>query len=82
LTTTKLSLNLWLPLTGVKPWSGPLLNLLFDLATAFLLWRLALQALNDRFESAVVTFVWAVSPAVLETAAHARGHSKPSECRL
>jgi hypothetical protein len=75
-------LNLWLPLTGVKPWSGPLLNLLIDLATAFLLWRLALQALNDRFESAVVTFVWAVSPAVLETAAQARQYTLFGLCGL
>jgi hypothetical protein len=75
-------LNLWLPLTGVNPWSGPLLNLFIDVATAFVLWRLALQVLNDRFESALVTFIWAVSPAVLETAAQARQYSLFGLCTL
>jgi hypothetical protein len=75
-------LNLWLQLTGVKLWSGSLLNLLIDLATAFLLWRLALQVLKDRFESAVVTFIWAVSPAVLETAGQARQYSLFGLCTV
>lgn len=42
-------LHLWALVVGIHAWSGPLLNLLIDLTTALLLYRLARHVFAERF---------------------------------
>jgi len=65
-------LHLWIRIWGVEPWTGPLLNIIFFAVGAPALFGLARYLLKNEKEAILVTLVWTVSPAVLQTAAEAR----------
>ena len=65
-------LHLWIRFLGLTSQTGPILNIIFFLVGAPALFGLARFLLKDEQEAALVTLVWAVSPAVLRTAAEAR----------
>ncbi len=65
-------LHVWVLVFGVTLWSGPLLNLVIDIATGAALFGLARRMLRDPLPAAVVTLTWAVSPAVRFTSSMAR----------
>lgn len=67
-------LHVWLWIFDVHLWSGPLLNLLITLVTIFTLYRFASAMLGNRLQAAAVTFVWAVSPYLLEETLEARAY--------
>ncbi len=65
-------LHVWVEFFGVNVRSGPLLNLLIDLATGAALFGLARRLLHDPLPAALVALTWAVSPAVRLTSSMAR----------
>jgi uncharacterized membrane protein len=67
-------LHLWTRLFAVAVWSGPLLNLLIDVATGFALYWLARGSFAvDR--ALAVVMLWALSPVALRTMTVARPYS-------
>jgi uncharacterized membrane protein len=62
----------WTRLWGVEPSTGPLLNIILFLVGAPALYGLARYLLQNEQEALLVTLIWAVSPAVLQTAGEAR----------
>lgn len=67
---------------GVHAWVGPLLNMLIDVVALFALARLAKLTLNTEVEVALVTFIWAASPAVVAVASEARQYSLFALCTI
>lgn len=65
-------LHAWVGAFGVDTATGPALNLLFFVAAALALFGLARRLLGDERGAALVTFVWAVSPAVVPISGEAR----------
>lgn len=65
-------LHLWSRVFGVHPWTGPLLNIAFALATLSLLFWLAHTNLTNPEEASVVALTWALSPAVISISLEAR----------
>jgi hypothetical protein len=65
-------LHLWVLITGVHLWSGPVLNVLIAGAAAAALYALACAVLRERLAAAVVAALWVTSPAVIEMAVEAR----------
>jgi hypothetical protein len=65
-------LHVWVLLFGVRLWSGPLLNLLIDVATGAALFFLARRPLRDSLAAALVVLAWSVSPPVRLTSSMAR----------
>ncbi|MCB9007110.1 MAG: glycosyltransferase family 39 protein [Ardenticatenaceae bacterium] len=75
-------LHLWVWLFGVHAWTGPTLNMLLQVVGAVALFKLAEAALKDKFEAVVVVFIWAVSPAVLNTVLEARQYTLFGTCAI
>lgn len=65
-------LHVWVLLFGVTFWSGPLLNILVDVATGTALFFLARRLLRDPLAAALVVLWWSVSPPVRLTSSIAR----------
>ena len=68
-------LHIWVLFWGVHPWTGPFLNLFLHLIGGLCLFGLAASVLTNQLEQAVVVFVWALSPAVIELTLWARQYA-------
>ena len=62
----------WVLAIGLGPRSGPLLNVVLCVATAFALFALARRTLADDTEASLVVALWALSPAALQITLLAR----------
>ena len=67
-------LHIWSLVFGINLWTGAVLNILIDLIAAFFLFRLAMYVLGNSDEAALVTFFWALSPAVFPTSFDTRSY--------
>lgn len=65
-------LHLWSWIFGVKPWTGPSLNIVFTIITIYLLYRFAQNSLNNSDEARIVVLIWALSPAGISISLEAR----------
>ncbi len=75
-------LHVWTWLFDVHPWTGPTLNILFQIAGAIGIFYLARHALKDNYEAIAVAFIWSVSPAVLGTVVEARQYTLLGICTI
>lgn len=75
-------LHVWTWLWGVHPWTGPTLNMLLQAVGAWGLFALARTTLADTQEALAVTFIWAVSPAVLTAVLEARQYGLLAVCTI
>lgn len=75
-------LHVWTGLFDVHPWTGPTLNMLLQAVGAWGLFMLARAALKDTQEALAVTFIWALSPAVLTAVLEARQYSLLGVCTI
>jgi uncharacterized membrane protein len=74
-------LHVWSLMLGVAPWTGPLLNLLIDVATGLVLYRLARGSLSPGHALAAV-LLWGLSPVALLTMLPARPYSLFTLCAV
>ncbi|MEJ2722490.1 MAG: glycosyltransferase family 39 protein, partial [bacterium] len=65
-------LHVWVSVFGTHMWAGPVLNLLLTALIMIFLYGFARSVLSSRLESAVVVFLWALSPYVLTASTVAR----------
>jgi hypothetical protein len=65
-------LHVWLLCVGVNLWGGPVLNILFWLATCGLLFHIARRVLGEPLPACLVVFLWALSPQTHEIINHTR----------
>jgi len=64
--------HVWVWLLGVKLWTGPLLNLLFSLCTAFAIFALARRLMQHTVYAAFAAAIWACSYPVVVISRTAR----------
>jgi hypothetical protein len=60
-------LHVWVMIFGINVWSGPILNIIIDIACCAVLYRLARAVFDDRACALMAVFFWAMSPSVIET---------------
>ncbi len=65
-------LHVWSLLYGVELWTGPSLNMLIAVLATLSLFGLAAYSLRSDWEAALVTFTYALSPAVVFVSVEAR----------
>jgi len=65
-------LHLWALIFGIHGWTGPSLNIVISVFSILCLYGLARRVLRNPVEAAVVTFTWALSPAVFHVSFEAR----------
>lgn len=75
-------LHLWYLAFGVRLASGAMLNVLLDVITALLLYRLACSVLGDRLEAAAVAAVWILARAVVSTSWETRQYALLALCAV
>lgn len=75
-------LHLWTMAFGLYIWTGPTLNLLLFVISALALYGLAHRLLENAREAAVVTAVWAVSPALIEITLTTRQYELLGLCTI
>ena len=75
-------LHIWTIPFGVHAWTGPTLNLLFFVLSVIALYSLARTLLRNDREAALVTAIWAVSPALIETTLEARQYELLGLCTI
>jgi hypothetical protein len=75
-------LHLWSLMFGVNVWTGPSLNVLMAFVATLFLFRLALDTLGDLLEASLVTFTWALSPAVIPVSFEARSYDLLALCTI
>ena len=68
-------LHVWALLVGVQLWTGPALNVVLHVVTAVVLWRLARRLTGSPLAGWGAVGVWAVLPAVAQTATATRQYS-------
>jgi hypothetical protein len=75
-------LHLWSLLFGIHLWTGPSLNISISIIAIPLLYTLAHRILKDPVEAAVVAFVWALSPTVMQVSCMARQYDLLALCTI
>ena len=75
-------LHLWSLLFGIHLWTGPSLNILISIIAIPLLYALAYSILKNPIEAAVVAFVWALSPTVMQVSCQARQYDLLALCTI
>ncbi len=73
-------LHLWTLLVGVHLWTGPTLNLLIFAISTVSLFMLARRLLKNDEEAVIVSFIWAVSPALTDVTLVARQYELLGLC--
>ena len=75
-------LHLWSILLGIHLWTGPSLNILISIIAIPLIYSLAKDILKDRVEAAIVAFIWALSPTVMQVSAQTRQYDLLAFCTI
>ena len=75
-------LHLWSILFGIHLWTGPSLNILISIIAIPLIYSLANGILKNPVESAVVAFIWALSPTVMLVSGQARQYDLLAFCTI
>lgn len=75
-------LHLWSLLLGIHLWTGPSLNILISIIAIPLLYALAHNILKNPLEAAVVAYVWALSPTVMQVSLQARQYDLLAFCTI
>lgn len=81
-----LLLNIWTRAFGIAFWAGPLLNLIFDVVTAVLMWRFVINILDGRADRQItalwVTTLWALQLVPLRTSTLTRQYALLTLCAI
>jgi hypothetical protein len=75
-------LHLWFILLGIHLWTGPSLNILISMIAIPFLYSLANRILKNPVEAAVVTFIWALSPTVMQVSCLTRQYDLLAFCTI
>ncbi len=75
-------LHLWSSIYGVTLWTGPSLNTVVAIITTCFLFKLSHYILGNRAEANLVTFTYALSPAIILISVEARQYDLLALCAL
>jgi len=76
------TLHIWTWLFGVHAWTGPTLNMVFQVVGALGLFALARRMLKNNFEALAIVFIWLLSPASLTMVLEARQYTLFGICTI